>query len=452
MLRSCALLCIPGLLAAAPCRIEIFERGTDWPVPGVELRTVHGVRMVSDNAGRIAFDLPECMGRETWTAVHGHGYGVQKDGFGFAGVRFVPRPGETVRLEVDRALPGRRIGRLTGAGLFAESQKLGMELDWRESGVLGSDSVVNAEFGGLLYWFWGDTNLAHYPLGFFNVAGATTRGFVLPDRPPVRPPYAYFTAASGAAGESRPRGVAEVPGDGPTWLWGAVSLPDAAGVPHLVGAAVKVKGVLQAYRWDLVEWDAAASMFRPIRTVWRENGSPPPPLPDGYAVRWRDPAGKDWVLFCNPFPHLRCLATYEAWRDPATWEALEAPRTAARAEGGEVVVHRGHMAWHAWSGRWLAVFTEKGGNPSPLGEVWLAEASSPEGPWVGARKVATHDQYTFYNPVLHPESFRPDSPIVHFEGTYVTTFTNNQQPTPRWEYNQVLYQVDLSQPPFVPAQ
>ena len=52
--------------AAAPCRLEIVERGTDWPVPGVELRTVHGVRLVSDNAGLIAFDLPELLGRETW--------------------------------------------------------------------------------------------------------------------------------------------------------------------------------------------------------------------------------------------------------------------------------------------------------------------------------------------------------------------------------------------------
>ena len=82
-----------------------------------------------------------------------------------------------------------------------------------------------------------------------------------------------------------------------------------------------------------------------------------------------------------------------------------------------------------------------------------AAAASPTraGPWTGARKVASHDNYTFYNPVLHPEAFRADSPVIHFEGTYVTTFTNNQQPTPRWDYNQVLYQVDLSQPAFQAA-
>ena len=99
--RFLGLLLGVAALGAAPCRLEIVERGNGWPVPGVELRTVHGERLVSDNAGLIAFDLPELMGRETWAEVHGHGYGVKKDGFGYAGVRFVPRPGATVRIEVD---------------------------------------------------------------------------------------------------------------------------------------------------------------------------------------------------------------------------------------------------------------------------------------------------------------------------------------------------------------
>ena len=56
--------------AVEPCRIEIVEERTGWPVPLVELRTTHHARFVSDNAGRIAFDLPELMGRETWFEVH----------------------------------------------------------------------------------------------------------------------------------------------------------------------------------------------------------------------------------------------------------------------------------------------------------------------------------------------------------------------------------------------
>lgn len=442
---------LPGLLlagvglGATPCRVEIVERGTDWPVPGVELRTVHGARLISDNAGLIAFDLPELMGRETWAEVRGHGYGVKKDGFGYAGVRFVPRPGAAVRLEVERTQAARRLGRLTGAGLFAESQKLGEELDWPESGVLGCDSVVTARFAGKQFWFWGDTNLARYPLGIFNVSAATTEGFTPPARPPLKVRFDYFRTAAGA-----PRGVAEVPGDGPTWVWGAATLPDTQGREHLVAAAVKVRGNMEAYRWDLVEWDAAKEKFAPLRTFWEKSAGPakPPKVPDGHALKWTDEAGKAWLLFCNPYPTLRCPATYEAWRDPATWESLTPDRTVLAADGKKVEAHGGDLAWHPWSRRWLLLFTQKGGDSSFLGEIWLATAPSPTGPWTGARKVATHGNYTFYNPVLHAEAFREDSPLIHFEGTYVTTFTNNQQPTPRWDYNQVLYQVDLSAAPF----
>lgn len=440
-------------IAAEPCRIEIVERGDGRPVPGVELRTTHGVRLVSDNAGLIACDLPELMGRATWFAVHGHGYDVPADGFGYRGVRLTPAPGATARVEVDRSIVARRLGRLTGAGLFAEAQKLGEQLDWRESGVFGADSVVTAEFGGRLHWFWGDTNLAHHPLGIFGVSAATTEGFSPPARPPLRPPYAYFTRTDAGSGELRPVGVAEVPGEGPTWLWGAVTLPDARGEPHLVAAAVKVKGRMEAYRWDLVEWDAAASRFRPLSTVWtRSAQSPTPPLlPEGHATPWTDPDGRKWMLFGETFPKLRVPATYEAWRDPSRWEPVDPPAGATTREGRLIKAHRGHVAWHPWSRRWWAVFTEHGGASSFLGEVWLASASGPFGPWTDARKVASHDRMSFYNPVLHPEFFRADSPMICFEGTYVTTFSGNAQPTPRWDYNQVLYQVDLSAPPFAPG-
>ena len=443
-----------GLTATAgaiqPCRIEVVEQGDGWPVPGVELRTVHGVRFVSDNAGLIACDLPELMGRETWFTVSGHGYGVKADGFGYAGVRLTPAPGRTLKVTVARTILARRLGRLTGAGLFAESQKLGEQLDWQESGVLGADSVVTAEFGGRLHWFWGDTNLAHHPLGIFNVSAATTEGFAPPERPPLRPPYAYLTKPDAKHGERRPVGVAEVPGEGPTWLWGAVTLPDAQGRPHLVATAAKVRGTMEAYRWDLVEWDAAASRFRPLSTVWtRSAQSPTPPaLPEGHAVPWTDEAGVRWMLFGETFPKLRVPATYEAWRDPSRWEPVATPAGATTPDGRLIKAHRGHVAWHPWSRRWLAIFTEHGGKSSLLGEVWLASAPGPFGPWTDARKVASHDRMSFYNPVLHPEFFRADSPVICFEGTYTTSFSGNQQPTPRWDYNQVLYQVDLSLPPF----
>src|SRR5580693_423361 len=160
--------------AASPCRIEVVDKSCGWPVPLVELQTLHGVRFVTDNAGIIAFDLPELMGKETWFEVKGQGYEVKKDGFGYAGFRFTPEAGQVHRVEVDRSIIARCLGRITGAGLFGESQKLGVELAWQESGILGSDSVQNAVYGGKLFWVWGDTTLPKYPLGIFDSTAATT--------------------------------------------------------------------------------------------------------------------------------------------------------------------------------------------------------------------------------------------------------------------------------------
>ncbi len=102
MIGSLVIWAVATASAGDPCRIEVVEVGTGWPVPLVELRTVNQIRFLTDNAGVIAFDQPEFMGRETWFEVHGHGYEAPKDGFGFRGFRLIPEPGKTLRVEVQR--------------------------------------------------------------------------------------------------------------------------------------------------------------------------------------------------------------------------------------------------------------------------------------------------------------------------------------------------------------
>src|SRR6476620_12109974 len=125
-------------IAAEPspaCSITVVEKGSGWPVPMVELITIHHVVFVSDNDGRIAFDLPELMGQETWFTVRSDGYEVPVDKYGYRGVRLTPKPGGKLTVEVTRTSIAKRLGRVTGAGVFGESQKLGLETDWKESGV-----------------------------------------------------------------------------------------------------------------------------------------------------------------------------------------------------------------------------------------------------------------------------------------------------------------------------
>jgi hypothetical protein len=436
--------------APAPCRIEVVDKACGWPVPLVELQTLHGVRFVTDNAGLIAFDLPELMGKETWFDVKGQGYEVKKDGFGYAGVRFTPEPGQVHRVEVDRTIIARRLGRITGGGLFAESQKLGGETSWPESGILGQDSVQNAVYRGKLFWLWGDTTLPKYPLGIFDSTAATTAPQPLASlEPPLRLPLNYFRDGEGA-----PKGVAKMPGSGPTWLSACVSLPDAQGREHLAATYVKVRGFLHEYRRGLVVWNDATESFELLRLLWEEtDAAPHPPLaPDGHAVKWTDAAGKSWVLFCNPFPMMRCPATFEAWQDPHSWEPLTPPKTLLAAGTHERVrPQSGSMAWNPWRKRWVSIFVQSDGNPSPLGEVWYAESRAPTGPWGPAVKILSHDNYTFYNPSLHPAFTPENSPVLIFEGTYSAEFARNPPLTPRYNYNQILYRLDLDDPRLLPA-
>jgi hypothetical protein len=434
-----------------PCRIEVVDAENGWPVPLVELKTTHGVRFFTDNAGVIAFDLPELMGHESWFYVTSDGYEVPADGFGYHGVRFTPQPGGTLTVKVNRTIIAKRLGRITGAGIFGESQKLGGDRDWPETGVLGCDSVQNAVHRGRRFWAWGDTNLARYPLGIFDMTSATTAIRPIASfEPPLRVKLDYFRDDNG-----QPRGVAKMPGEGPTWCSGYVSLPDRSGTERLVASYVKIKGFLTAYESGLCVWNDDTKKFKHLRTLWTTSEKAPnhPPMPTGHPVIIDGESGKKWVLFGDPLPRLRCEATFEAWQDPANWEMLTPQETfKSAADGATVKPAAGSIAWNGFRKRWVTVFHEGGGKPSVLGEVWYAEADAPIGPWGPAVKILSHKNYTFYNVRLHPEFTAADSPILLFEGTYTATFADNPQPTPRYDYNQIMYRLDLDDPRLAPAQ
>ena len=441
-----------GVVAAAatPFRIELVEEGSGWPVPLVRLRTTHQVGFVSDNAGVVAIDLPELFGREAWFDLEADGYQVPPDSFGARGFRTTIAAGGRHRVALRRTSIARRLGRLTGAGIYGESQKLGAEATWQESGVFGCDSVQTAVHRGRLHWVWGDTTLARHPLGIFQSIAATTAPSPLGrPEPPIRLVFDHVRAADGQL-----RGVTGFPGDGPIWLTGLVSLEDARGSPRLVATYARIRPPLEAVERGLCTWNDETATFERHTVVWQKTADAPrePPLPDGHAVRWREPDGREWVLCGDPLPTLRFPARFEAWADPSTWEVLE-PQAAFAPSSGDTPVkpHRGSIAWNPFRDRWVTVFTESFGTPSAFGEIWYAEARSPLGPWGTAVKILSHGNYTFYNPCLRPELCPSDSKILLFEGTYSRQFADRPPATPRHDYNQVLYRLDLDDAALEPA-
>lgn len=174
-------------------------------------------------------------------------------------------------------------------------------------------------------------------------------------------------------------------------------------------------------------------------------------MPRGHPLRWIDGEGRDWALFGDPFPELKIPATYESWSDPESWETIPLPAHPRSAgDGSEVRPHRGSVAWNAYRNKWITLFTQHLGS-SPFGEQWYAEADSPLGPWGPAVKVLGHDNYTFYNPRILHEYTPADAPFIVFEGTYTAEFADRAVPTPRYNYNQILYRVDLDDPALEPA-
>lgn len=451
-----ALLCSSRAHAAEPlkpCRVEVVDKENHWPVPMVELTTTHNVKFVTDNAGLVAFDLPELMGESTWLTVFADGYEAPVDGFGMHGARVTMRPGETVKIELNRKSIAKRLGRLTGGGLFAESQKLGLETDWKESKILGSDSVQNAVHNGRLFWAWGDTTLPNYPLGIFDTTSATTAIHPIEKfEPPLKVKLDYFTDSNG-----RPRGVAKMPGSGPTWVFGLIALPDKSGKERLVTPYIKVKPPMDAYETGLCEWNDETNSFDQLRVLWTKSDSAPnhPPMPHGHPVivDGNDGSGGEkWVLFCDPLPKLKFPATFEAWQDPSKWEVLTPQETMKSAsDGKQIKPAGGAMAWNEYRKRWVTIFVQQFGEPSWMGEVWYAEADSPFGPWGPAVKVLSHKNYAYYNPQLHADFTPTGSPILLFEGTHSQTFANHPEPTPRYDYNQILYRLDLDDPKLAPA-
>ncbi len=455
----------------------------------VELRTVNKIRFYTDSAGIVAFDEPGLMNSRLFFSVASHGYEFAKDGFGYPGVRLQVKAGGSAVLKIRRTNVAERLYRMTGAGIYRDTVLVGDQPPIRQpllnAKVFGSDSVVNTEYRGKIYWFWGDTNRPSYPLGNFHVPGATS---VLPADggldPEIGVNLTYFIGKEGFA-----KPTAQLPGEGPTWINGLVAVKDREGRETLFATYVKIKPPMTVYERGLVEFDDERQQFGQRKPIPLDA----PLYPIGHPMKHIE-RGVHYVYFGHPFPRVRVRATAEAVRDLSKYESYtclvqgtrgDSPEvdrdedgclrfawkrgTAAVAgklrkkliqqkelredeglidlkdvqTGKSVAAHGGSVYWNEYRQRWVAIILESFGS-SLLGEIWYAESDTPLGPWVYARKVVTHEKYSFYNPKQHPMFDKDGGRTIFFEGTYTNMFSGNPDQTPRYNYNQIMYKLDLT--------
>jgi hypothetical protein len=492
-----------GIGAEAPtsptyAEIRVVDAATGRGVPLVELETVNSLTFVTDNAGRVAFHEPGLMGREIFFTVRSHGYEMKKDGFGFAGTRVTPRPGSVSTIQLTRRNLAERLCRLTGEGLYRDSVLLGYKVPLADplnpGKVGGQDSVQTALYRGKVYWLWGDTLRMDYPLGLFRMAGATTSTFDPADPkcdPAVGIPFNYFVDSKTGFTRAmmplpeRPQGV--------VWISALAVVPDERGQERLVGHYSRRKGLVDELEQGIALFDDAKSIFTsvkqlPLEETWRK--------PSGHPIVFEE-QGTRWLLFGSPTPNVRVRATLKDLLDPDRYEAFTCLKPGSdpkspqlqRTKDGQpdwrwqkslppidskterelvksgklqpefarfcpaeadrprerILLHNGSVRWNAYRRRWILLAGQLGGQSSFLGEVWYAEADHPTGPFAQAVRVVTHDRQSFYNVCHHAFLDREGGRIIHFEGTYTNDFSGNPAKTPRYNYNQILYRLDLDQ-------
>ena len=470
--------------------LHFVDAQTGRGVPLVTAELTDKQRLVSDSNGYVAFDEPGLMDQRVFFGVRSYGYEAADVGFGNSGAVVRTTPGTVVEVKLKRTNIAQRLYRLTGAGIYRDTVLLGKAapvahplLDGR---VMGQDTVQTVVYQGRMLWCWGDTDRPDFPLGLFSTAGATSKlpGELTPD---AGIDYTYFT---GKDGFCRPMIALPKQPSLPVWIDALMNVPDARGQERLLARYVVTRDLKLVGR-GLLEFDDATQTFGEVRPIPLDG----PTCPGGHPMRARA-GGVDYYYFPDPFPALRVRADYAHASDPAayegftclkpdgaavdrdasgkllwTWQtntrplgpagagrlvssgairAAESPYRMRDADTGRPVrVANGSVAWDAWAKRWLMVFGQQGG-ASNLGEVFVAYANAPEGPWTDARKVATHaakgNDNDFYNPMLHAEFMGDGGRVVYFEGTFVNTFSGNPWPTPRYNYNQIMYRVDLSDP------
>jgi hypothetical protein len=449
--------------------IRVVDDATGRGVPLAYLRSVYKQTYVTDSAGYIAFNEPGLMdGRDVWVSVKSYGYEDPTGAFGIRGVALKPKAGGTQEIRLKRTQIDERLYRMNGYGIYRDSVLLGKPTPIKEpllnAQVTGSDTVQCAVYKGRLFWNWQDTDRVGFELGNFSMTGATT------ELPPKIDPekglsFTYFAPKPGEF--ARP--MAQVPQEGnhPIWADGLTVVPDKDGRERMICRYIAANKDFSPAQSGLLVYDDDKQVFLPLAKFSGPRNGGDTPGPGGHAVYVRD-NGVRYVYYGN---NVRVKADFESAIDPAAYESftcLNADGKADRKDGklvwqwrknakpvnfhnaNELVkksvisadespyqlkdVETGKsletvsagIAWNDYTQSWVNVFGQRGGD-TLVGEIWVSTAASPEGPWIAARKIATHamekNNNDFYNPVQHYELNQEGGRYVYFSGTFVNTFS-----------------------------
>jgi hypothetical protein len=475
---------------AAYFTIAVSDSQTGRGLPLVKVTTPNGHDYYTDSNGVVALSDPTLLNRKVTFLLNSYGYTTSI-------LSLQTTAGATGQVPVERLQPAERLYRVTGAGIYQDSVNVGLSVPIDKpllnANVKGQDSVQAVVYNNQINWFWGDT-LYQVGFGNFRTSGATSQ---LPGMGGLSPSQGvnlnYYVDASGSSKQMMP-----LTDPGPVWIDGLFTVKDNTGQQKMLthysrrdpnnalGAQVEQGLALFDDSSKTLQRQQVYNVNAPITAV-------------GHSFE-HFVDGQQYIYFAQSYPDVRVKADWNDVNDLSSWEAFtpltansrynptnppldydanhkliygwkkntdpltsdmmeelvqngyivrnESPfRLQDVATGSPIHLHRASVYWNGYRHDWIMIGNQVNGT-SPLGEVWFSEAPTPEGPWANAIKVATHhngsDNYTFYNPTQDPFFDEDGGRIIYFEGTYSNSFSGNSQPTPLYDYNQLMYRLDLS--------
>jgi hypothetical protein len=403
--------------------IRVVDEQTRRGIPLVELQLPNDVKYWTDSAGVAALDEPSLQGQEVFIKPRSYGYEYPQQILLGRGAKITIQRGKTLELRMRRTMIAERLYRLTGEGIYRDSVMAGRPVPLKEpllNGlVMGQDTVSAALYRGRIFWIWGDT-VGPVFLNF-SVTAATSD---LRDDPAVGVNYRYFTDNFGEVTRMLP-----LPRPGLVWIEGLIPMNDPTGKERLIATYTRQDGLKFPDECGLALFNDDKQVFEPWVQIpcTKAHVSSHPFQHDGY-----------WYLY----PTLRVPNDWNAIRDPGRWETRELtlPPNARRWSC---------VVWNEYRQRWILLLS---GDNDNKGDVYYAEAKQPEGPYGKAVRIIQHDDYNFYNVVTHSFFNKEKGRVIFIEGTYTDSFSNAKEKTPRYNYNQLMYRVQLDDPRLREAQ
>ncbi len=249
--------------------------------------------------------------------VSSHGYEYPKNGFGNRGRALHVQSNGEATLKVKRINIAERLYRITGAGIYRDSVKLGRKVPIKKpllnASVTGQDAVQAVVKGDRVYWFWGDTGRLEDPLGQFHTSGAYS---ILPRAGGLNPARGvnldYFADAWGF---SRPMFKRE---DGVLiWVHGVFSVNGEDGEPKILTHYSRRKSLQHRLPHGLAVLNEDKGRFEPIVRYDEDEKL----YPRGQSFRMRE-KDTDYICFADPYARVRVRATWAAALDCTQYEAF----------------------------------------------------------------------------------------------------------------------------------